>query len=138
MPIIIDGWNLIRDEDSHINDDDTDSLEAAEKLVSYLDEFQHTHNDPIIIVFDSTHEYLDFDYENTPKLTVVPSRNADAYIKRYIDNVPERQRRNVRVVSSDNEVYYYAKSSYATAVRSSEFWAKMRGRAGRIRKKSDR
>ena len=49
MPIIIDGWNLIRDEDSHINDDDTDSLEAAEKLVSYLDEFQHTHNDPIII-----------------------------------------------------------------------------------------
>ena len=137
MPIIIDGWNLIRDEDSHINDDDTDSLEAAEKLVSYLDEFQHTHNDPIVIVFDSTHEYLDFDYENTPKLTVVPSRNADAYIKRYIDSVPERQRRNVRVVSSDNEVYYYAKSSYATAVRSGEFWAKMRGHTGRRRKKSD-
>jgi predicted RNA-binding protein with PIN domain len=79
----------------------------------------------MVLVFDSSNEYLGIDRQNTPKLTVVASRNADAYIKKYIDSVPEKQRRNLRVVSSDNEVYYYAKSAYAEPVRSEEFWNKL-------------
>jgi predicted RNA-binding protein with PIN domain len=113
VPIVIDGWNFIRDRSSRIDDD--------------LEEFQSTHNDPIVLVFDSKYEYLEISYRNTPKLKVVPARDADDYIKRYIDEVPERQRRNLRVVSTDNEVYYYAKSSYATPLKCREFWDKLCG-----------
>jgi predicted RNA-binding protein with PIN domain len=127
MPIVIDGWNFIRDRTSPIRDDARDYLEPAKKLISYLEGFQASHNDPIVLVFDSKHEYLEIDYRNTPKLKVVPARDADEYIKRYVDQVPERQRRNVRVVSSDNDVFYYAKSSYATPIRSADFWDKILG-----------
>lgn len=125
MPIIIDGWNLIRNDRSAIDDDGDDSLGAAERLIACLCRFQQTRRDPIVLVFDSTREYLGMRYANTPSLRVVASRDADTYIKRYIDGVPERQRRNLRVVSSDNEVYFYAKSSYATPVRSEEFWQRL-------------
>ena len=126
MPIIIDGWNFIRDRSSNINDENGDAVEAARQLIFYLDDFQNTHNDPIVIVFDSSNEFLDTGYRSHPKLTVVPARNADEYIKRYIDKIPERQRRNVRVVSSDNDIYYYAKSSYATPMKCGEFWGKLK------------
>ncbi len=125
-PIIIDAWNFIRSPESRIRDDDIDSLVAAERLISELERFQETHGDPVILVFDSTREHLGIDHKNDPKLRVVASKDADKYIKRYIDSIPERQRRNVRVVSSDNEVYYYAKSSYATPLRCGEFWEKLR------------
>lgn len=128
MPIIIDGWNLIRNEKSDIEDSETDSLESARILISYLEQFQSSHNDPIILVFDSTNEFLDMKYSNSSKLKIVPAKNADDYIKRYIDKVPERQKRNVRVVSSDKDIFYYAKHSYATPVRCEEFWDKLRGR----------
>jgi len=125
MPIIIDGWNFIRAPESRISDDEGDSIEAAKELIAQLETFQETHSDPIVLVFDSTHEYMETGYRSSPSLTVVPSRDADNYIKRYIDRVPERQRRNVRVVSSDNDIYYYAKSSRATPLRCSEFWGKL-------------
>lgn len=128
MPIIIDGWNFIRNERSDLDDSDGDAVESARTLMAYLQDFQHTHDDPIVVVFDSSREHLDLGHQNDPKLTVIPAKNADAYIKKYIDKVPERQRRNVRVVSSDKEVFYYAKSSYATAVRCEEFWGKLKGR----------
>lgn len=125
MPIIIDGWNLIRNQNSDIPDDGDDSLEALATLVSYINDFQKTHKDPVVLVFDSSREFLGIDHKNSPILKIVASRNADEYIKRYIDNVPERQRRNLRVVSSDNSIYYYAKSSYAVPVRCEEFWNKL-------------
>jgi predicted RNA-binding protein with PIN domain len=126
MPIIIDGWNFIRAPESDIGDEDRDSLDAARDLVSQIADFQRSHNDPVIIVFDSTNEYLGLGHVNGAKLKVVAARDADAYIKRYIDRTAEKQRRNVRVVSSDNDIYYYAKSSYATPIRCGEFWKKLR------------
>lgn len=125
MPIIIDSWNFIRSEKSGIDDEDGDPLGSARDLISRLEEFQNTHNDPIIAVFDSSNEYLGLGYKNSRKLSVVAARDADSYIKRYIDNVPERQRRNLRVVSSDNGVFYYAKSAYAAPMRCEEFWKKI-------------
>lgn len=122
MPIIIDGWNFIRNEKSHIDDEEGDALESAAILIKYLEHFQSTHSDPIVLVFDSSREHLGIDYKNNSKLTIVATRNADNYIKRYIENYPERQRRNIRVVSSDSSVYYYAKSYFATPVKSEEFW----------------
>ena len=125
MPIIIDGWNLVRDAKSLIDDTDGDSLESARALIGYLGDFQKTHKDPITLVFDSTNEYLGMDYANTAKLKIVPARNADAYIKKFIDAVPERQRANLRVVTSDKDLYRYAKSRYAMPVKSEEFWDKL-------------
>lgn len=128
MPIIIDGWNFIRNRSSDIRDDDRDSLDSARALIAYLTDFQHTHNDPIVLVFDSSCEYLDIRYTNTPKLTIVPARDADTYIKRYIEDAPDKQRRNIRVVSSDNDIYFFAKSYSATPIRCEEFWQKLRRR----------
>ncbi|MBN2453414.1 MAG: NYN domain-containing protein [Candidatus Omnitrophica bacterium] len=130
MPIIIDGWNLIRDHSSDISDDETESLESAKALISCLNDFQESHNDPIVLVFDSTHEYLDMHYENTLKLKIVPSRDADRYIKKFIENTPEKQRRNIRVVSSDKEIYFFAKSYSAVPIKCDAFWRKLRSYTG--------
>ena len=126
MPLLIDAWNFIRNDRSLIPDDGDDSLDAAAELIAYFEAYQETHNDPVILVFDSTREHLGIDHANAPRLKVIASANADAYIKRYLDKTPEQQRRAVRVVSSDNDVYYYAKSFCATPIRSEEFWARLR------------
>ena len=126
MPILIDGWNFIRDESSSIQDVESEALESAKLLIGYLAQFQKTHSDPIVVVFDSSNEFLGIGYKNSPELSVVPASDADDYIKRYISKVPERQRRNVRVVSSDNDIYYYAKSYYAIPVKCKEFWDKLK------------
>ncbi len=125
MPIIIDGWNLLRSDSSRIVDDGERSIESALELIAYLEDFQRLRGDPIVLVFDSTKEHLGIDRRNTLKLTVIAAKNADNYIKKYIDKVPDRQRRNLRVVSSDNEIYYYAKSAYAQPQKSEEFWKKL-------------
>lgn len=125
MPIIIDGWNFLRSDSSRIEDDGERSIESAVELIAYLEDFQKNRGDPIILVFDSTNEYLGIGRQNTAKLTVVAAKNADNYIKKHIDKVPERQRRNLRVVSSDNDVYFYAKSAYAEPLRSEEFWNRL-------------
>ena len=125
MPIIIDGWNLLRSDSSRIDDDGGKSIESALELITYLEDFQRLRGDPIVLVFDSTKEYLGIDRQNTAKLTVVAAKNADNYIKRYIDKVPERQRRNLRVVSSDKDIYFYAKSAYAEPQKSEEFWKRL-------------
>ena len=126
MPIIIDGWNFIRSSRSTIKDDDADSLESVRSLISHLNEFQITHADPLIVALDSSREFLGIAYKNSARLAIVATANADDYIKRYVDKCPLRQRRNVRVVSSDNDIYFYAKSCYATPIKSEEFWDKLR------------
>ncbi len=126
MPIIIDGWNFIRDKRSGIRDDSSDSLESASILIRCLEHFQKSHNDPVVVVFDSSNEFLGLDYKGTKKLSIVAARSADEYIKKYIDKTPQQQRRNLRVVSSDNDVYFYAKSLYATPIKSEEFWQKLK------------
>lgn len=125
MPIVIDGWNLIRSSASDLDDTAGDALESARTLVAYIMDFQKSHNDPVVLVFDSRSGHLDIDHHDTPKLKVVATKNADTYIKKYVDGVPERQRRNLRVVSSDKSVYYHAKSAYAVPVKSEEFWDKL-------------
>jgi predicted RNA-binding protein with PIN domain len=124
MPIIIDGWNMVRHEHSGI--DHHDALDGASALISTLQRFQDTHNDLIILVFDSRSEYLNIPLRSTAKLLIVAAKDADVYIKRYIDKVPQRQRRNLRVVSSDRSLYFYAKDARATPVKCEEFWGRCR------------
>ena len=127
MPIIIDGWNMVRSPASGI--DYEDDLAGASELIRIMNRFQETHADPVILVFDSKNEYLDIPmdkerFENR-SLRVVAAKNADDYIKRYIDEVPERQRRNIRAVSSDRSLYLYARNSGATPIKCEEFWEKV-------------
>jgi len=130
MAILIDGWNLIRCEESGFADENEDALDSARTLISYLGRFQEAHNDPIVLVFDSTNEFLDTGYRSTDKLRVVASRDADEYIKRYVEDIPEKQRRNIRVVSSDAGIYYYVRSAGAIPIRSAEFWKRLTGERG--------
>jgi len=123
MPIIIDGWNMVRHEHSFIDYDD--ALAGASHLIAILEKFQESHADPIVLVFDSKNEYLDIPIRSTAKLHIVAAKNADNYIKKYIDKIPPRQRRNLRVVSSDRSLYFYAKDARATPVKCEEFWGKI-------------
>ena len=123
MPIIIDGWNMVRHEGSGIDYDD--ALAGAMHLIAILEKFQETHADPITLVFDSKNEYLDIPNRSTAKLHIVAARNADSYIKKHIDQIPPRQRRNLRVVSSDRSLYFYAKDARATPMKCEEFWEKL-------------
>lgn len=125
MPIIIDGWNLIRHDSSPLWE--MESLAAARVLISNLQQFQKNRKDPIILVFDSKNEYLDINYTNTDKLTIVPTADADVYIKKYVDKTPLKQRQALRVVSSDKAVYLYARGSYANILKCDEFWQKLIG-----------
>lgn len=128
MPILIDGWNLIRCEESGLADGNEDAVDSARALIGYLERFQETHNDPILLVFDSTNEFLDLGYRNSGKLKVVASRDADDYIKKYVEDAPERQRRNIRVISSDGDIYYYVRRAGAVPIRSAEFWRRLNRR----------
>ncbi len=125
MPLLIDGWNFISSNASDIQDDENDSLDSVQTLIAYLTHFQRAHADPIILVLDSAHEFLDLPHTNTRSLTLVATRNADMYIKKYIDATAVRQRRTVRVVSSDKSIYRYAGSAGATALTAEEFWEKL-------------
>ena len=125
MPIIIDGWNLVRDPESPIDDDEGDALDSARDLIACMQRFQATHKDPVILVFDSTNEYLDLPDRIAGGITVVPASDADQYIMRLIDRTPERQRRNLRVVSSDSRIYYHAKGSGAQPIKCGKFWDKL-------------
>ncbi|MFH0771408.1 MAG: NYN domain-containing protein [Candidatus Omnitrophota bacterium] len=123
MPIIIDGWNFIRHESAELDYDD--ALDGARILISHLQRFQKTHSDPVVLVFDSRNEFLGVPYQNSAKLTIVAARDADSYIKKYIDKYPPKQRRSLRVVSSDRSIYFYAKDSRASPVKCEEFWEKL-------------
>ena len=128
MPIIIDGWNLIRDERSPVDLDD--AIASAQALVRILVSYQRAHRDPITVVFDSKRGHLELAHTNNEQLTAIPAKDADGYIMKFVANIPEKQRRNVRVVSSDNKVYYHAKSHYATPITSDEFWQTLTKKRG--------
>ncbi len=114
---------MVRHEHSGIDHDD--ALTGASHLIAILEKFQQAHADPIILVFDSKNEYLDIPNRSTAKLHIVAAKDADGYIKRYIDKIPERQRRTLRVVSADRSLYFYAKDARATPVKCEEFWGKL-------------
>ena len=78
MPILIDGWNMVRQEGSGIDYDD--ALAGAMHLIAILEKFQESHADPITLVFDSKNEYLDIPIKSTAKLHIVAARDADGYI----------------------------------------------------------
>lgn len=126
MPLVIDGWNFIRNKRSDIIED-AESLDAARTLIAYLASFQKSHNDPVLVVFDSKREFLETGFQNTPKLRIIPAKNADRYIKNYLDDTPEQQRKNIRVVSSDKEIFYYARSCGAAPIKCEDFWEKLYG-----------
>lgn len=124
MPIIIDGWNFIRDKCSALRN--KEPLEAATALISFLQTFQAGKNDPIILVFDSSHSFLNIPYRSSPKFKIVAVENADNFIKKFLDKLPANQRRNFRVVSSDLDIFDYSRQSQATALKSAEFWQKLK------------
>jgi predicted RNA-binding protein with PIN domain len=123
MPILIDGWNLIKDKSSVLKNQTP--LAAAQALIGYLFTFQITHNDPILLILDSKKECLALHHRDSAKLQIIPTPNADSFIKKYVDRTAANQRRNIRVVSSDLDIYDFARHCQATVIKCSEFWRKL-------------
>jgi len=126
MPLIIDGWNLLRNKNSDIKVHRDSLMDSVGALVSRLEVYQMCHSDPITVVFDSRRRDSRIAFPRTSRLRILTAEDADDHIKRSIESTPPEQRRNLRVVSSDNEICAYAKLHSATVLRSDEFWAKLK------------
>lgn len=120
---IIDGYNLIHRVDvfrAQLNK----NLEAARtNLTAKLSEHQILHHCLITVVFDSTEgPVINPAYKkNISIIYSKPPQNADQAIKNIIDKNKNRQ--ELVIVSSDQEVMFYAKASGCRFLSSEKFYS---------------
>lgn len=108
---IVDGYNLIHRIDA-LRSQMGKSLEAArEMLIRKLLQFQLQHRSVVTVVFDSS-EGGALPGVHRSGINIIytkPPQNADQTIKSIVDK--NKNRHELVVVSSDQEVMYYAKAS---------------------------
>jgi uncharacterized protein len=120
---IIDGYNLIHRVDvlrARLNK----SLESARLfLITKLSEHQIIHHIKISVVFDSKEgPVLNPVFKtNIDVIYSKPPSNADQVIKNIIDK--NKNRHDLLIVSSDQEVMFYAKASGCRFISSENFYA---------------
>jgi len=124
---IIDGYNLLYKSSDLKKNIETDINSAREKLILQLDNFFSSKRASVYLVFDGVSNFTHFNPYSTPKIRVLFSKKnqkADILIKKIID---ESQNKSlITVISSDHEVYQYAKVSRCKAIKSEEFLQKMK------------
>lgn len=115
--IIIDGHNLIGAmKNLNLNDPN-----AKEKLLKILDKYQKILNCKIIVVFDckTNYSYELGRYENIDIYYPSVNESADDIIKHLIDK--KRNRYEISIISSDNEIKNYAKKMRVSNQSSNSF-----------------
>lgn len=117
MKILIDGYNLLY----RIFKKDPMALQEEEReyLVNMLNAYKKIKKHKITVVFDGRN----YEKMNTKGLTVIftkGSETADDYIKRIA-----KESSGTIVVTSDNDILNFVKSSGGTGIKSEEFYAKM-------------
>lgn len=124
MKYIIDGYNMIRKIGS-LRAHDVQSLEKGrEALIMKLISFKLHSKADITIVFDgqksssSSQSGIKIRFSNLPN-------KADELIKKLVDQNKKAQ--ETTVVSSDNEVMWYAKGCGCKVERSEDFYQKISG-----------
>lgn len=121
--IIIDGYNVVKRIDE-LRRQVTKSLEAARNmLLIKLASHKKVSGADISVVFDGVKMSLQVQAGIAVHFSNLPNK-ADELIKRLVDQQPRS--RTVTVVSSDNEVYHYAKSSGFRVERSEDFFSKLK------------
>ncbi len=120
---IIDGYNLIHKSARLKKIFSQNPQLARETLVSILSDFFTTRKEKCILIFDGN---LNIPSAlSTPKVRVLfstPPDKADDLIKEIIMEKSLNERKNLIVVSSDNEIINCAKSCGAGRISSEEFW----------------
>jgi len=127
--IVIDGYNLIH-RVAELRAFLEEDLEAArERLLAYLMAYQATRKIEIVVVFDGENVGLPHTRSQGGVQVVFskPPQKADALLKQLILN--ERNRRRLTVVSSDKEIFGYARTLGAQCLRSEQFFEKFFRRA---------
>ncbi|HZX11609.1 MAG TPA: NYN domain-containing protein [Acidobacteriota bacterium] len=119
MPYLIDGNNLI----GYLPTLKIRSNESRYELISRLIIFQKVKNTRVMVVFDGPPDpnLTEEDFKGIPFFVHYPDfgQNADTVIKKIISK--ETDLRRFFVVSSDNEIKFYAKSKGAKSLNCQEF-----------------
>lgn len=99
---------------------------AREKFLQEISPLFDSSKHSVVVVFDGRRDY-DINANSLPKIKVVFSafpEKADARIKTLVDH--SRNKSLTTVVSSDREVYQYAKVSRCKALSSDDFFRRFR------------
>lgn len=124
MRYIIDGYNMIRKIDA-LRAHDAQSLEKGRQaLIMKLSGFRLQSKADITIVFDGQKSSLASQSGITVCFSNLPNK-ADEMIKKLVDQNKKTQ--ETTVVSSDNEVMWYAKGCGCKVERSEDFYKKITG-----------
>jgi len=122
MKYIIDGYNMIRKINS-LRAHDAQSLEKGRQaLIMKLSGFRLQNNADITIVFDGQKTSFGSQSGITVYFSNLPNK-ADEMIKKLVDK--NKKTNETTVVSSDNEVMWYAKGCGCKVERSEEFFKKI-------------
>jgi len=124
---VIDGYNLVYKSSVLKKIIDEDLNIAREKLILQLDNFFSSKRASVYVVFDGNSDLTYLNSYRTPNIRVLFSKKnqkADILIKKIIDE--SKNKSLITVISSDHEVYQYAKVSRCKAIKSEEFLKKMK------------
>jgi predicted RNA-binding protein with PIN domain len=124
--IIIDGYNLMHFYPGYKELINEDMEYAREKFLQEISPLFDSAKHSIVVVFDGRRDF-DINAHSLPKIKVIFSafpEKADARIKDLIDH--SRNKALTTVVSSDREVYQYAKVSRCNALTSDDFFRRFR------------
>lgn len=124
---VIDGYNLVHKSSVLKKIIDEDLSIAREKLILQLDNFFSSKRASVYVVFDGNSNLTYLNSYSTPNIRVLfskKSQKADILIKKIIDE--SKNKSLITVISSDHEVYQYAKVSRCKAIKSEEFLNRMK------------
>lgn len=122
MRYIIDGYNMIRKIDV-LRAHDAQSLEKGRQaLIIQLSSFRMKSKAEITVVFDGQKSSLSSQSGITVRFSNLPNK-ADEMIKKLVDQ--NKKAPETTVVSSDNEVMWYAKGCGCKVERSEDFYKKI-------------
>lgn len=121
MKYIIDGYNMIRKIDA-LRAHDAMSLEKGRQaLIVKLSRFRIESKADITVVFDGQRSSLSSQSGITVRFSSLPNK-ADEMIKNLVD---QKKTQETTVVSSDNEIMWYAKGCGCKTERSEDFYEKI-------------
>jgi len=116
MAYYIDGNNLI----GSIKKKKVGTPEARYWLVHYIQKFQKLKASKIIIFFDGPIDYNLFEISGDVEIVFSSEKEADSLIKKRINSI--RYRRDLIVVTRDNEIIYHAKRKRAKIIKPRKFF----------------
>lgn len=129
MPYLIDGNNLI----GAIRVIDIRDPAAREKLIRLLGRFQRARNKKVVVVFDGPPPPGARPVTNFGGLTAIyagPEKDADTRIRQILEESSDPK--SFTVVSSDRQVYSFARWKGANAVRVMSFYKDLRSSLERL------